>query len=243
MFFSKKPNREVYSTPLWRSINPIDRAHILLVAEKIKPAAYCGFTDLEGAKEYLAQELNVFIVQMRGHRTYERGDETLVFPHRIFTICASQKIFQIYQKLSEVSNLDRAYDVEGKLLGYPRCCRKEYIRPTYQEKFNQYILRLIRGKLYTFKIECVQRYLEGKEIQKEFLYLMPTQTPHSVDCSSSIGLLSKWKYAIDGFDPKAAKALVAFNQVSFNKFKEQADYLKSKGVASEQFNRGYIFNK
>ena len=47
LFEKEKPNREVYKTAYWRAIDPLDRAHILLVAEGVKPMAYTDFTDIK----------------------------------------------------------------------------------------------------------------------------------------------------------------------------------------------------
>ncbi|MFC1690950.1 DUF483 domain-containing protein [Nanoarchaeota archaeon] len=245
MFIWKdKPNREVYKSAAWRSIDPVDRAHIILVVEGLKPMAYCDSSDVESIKDYLSSELKIFFTEARGLRKYWRINPGLVLPSKVYTVCANKKILNTVLDLNDSAFWN--HDLFGKLLGYPECCRKEYSNPTYEEKFNGGILKFFEPpyahKAFTFEIEYVQKLLEEKKIPEEFLYLMPSQTPCSIDCKKSRKLLSKWKHILEKYDPRAAKALREFNEENCDKeYKELAKKLKKKGIKPEMFRKGYIF--
>lgn len=244
MFGIGKHNREFYKSDLWKSIDPSDRAHIILVAERAKPAAHCSFLKLKGVKEIVEKELNIYITNPRGRINFYPGSNKLALPNNVVTVCASKKIFDIYEKLTDNIQLGQKFqEMEGKLLGYPPCCRREYLNPTYRKKYNDWILKFFR-RPYTFEIECVQTLLDGKEIPEVFLYLMPSQTPCSINCGTSISLLSKWKSIIEKYDPEAAATIREFNErCDLNKFKKNANRLKSMKVTPEMFKKGYIFEK
>jgi hypothetical protein len=243
LFEKEKPNREVYKTAYWRAIDPLDRAHILLVAEGVKPMAYTDFTDIKSVKDYLSKELKIWITEARGRRKWFPTETGLHLPHKVYTICGSEKTFKFIQELWGSPNQSHYWDYEGKLLGYPKCCREEYVAATYRDKFNAWIIKLFGRRPYTFMIQSVRRILERKKIPEEFLYLMPSQTPCSVGCRRSIKLLNRWKRILYKYDPKAAEAIKEFNEGSNSaRFQAIVDKLKKKKVSSDMFRKGYIFS-
>lgn len=242
IFFKKeKINRAIYKTAYWKVISPIDRAHILLVAERLKPMAYTYFTDLKSVKDYLSKELNIWVTEARGKIAWFPTETRLYLPNKVYTICGSENSFRFIQALWQSPNQSYDCNYEGKLLGYPSCCRKEYIMPTYQKKNNDWIIKLLGQQPSNFMIESVRKILEGKEIPEEFLYLMPSQTPCSIECKKSIRLLRKWKKILYKYDPEAAEALKGFNKRSLARFQVIAYNLKKKKISSDMFSKGYIF--
>lgn len=242
LFFQKeKPNREIYQTAYWRAIHPLDRAHILLVAEGVKPMAYTEHTDIKSVKEYLAQELKIWVTEARGKRSWWPTETDICLPSRVYTICGLEKSFKFIQELWGSPNQAMYWDYEGKLLGYPECCRQEYVAPTYKERYNPWILKQFGRKPYSFKVEAVRRLLEGKTIPEEFLYCMPSQTPCSIGCRKSLKLLSRWKRILWKYDPAAAEAVKEFNQrYGFARYQAMAEKLRKNKFSSEMFRKGYV---
>lgn len=243
IFKKERPNREIYKTAYWRAIDPVDRAHILLVAEGVKPMAYTSFTNLKSISDYLSRELKIWITEARGKRRWFPTKTKLHLPERVYTICGSEKAFKFIQELWGSPSQSHYWDYEGKLLGYPRCCRKEYIATTYRDKFNGWIIRFFGRRPYTFMIQWVRKVLDKKSIPEEFLYLMPSQTPCSIGCRKSLRLLNRWKRLLYKYDPEAAEALKSFNERNKSaRFQAIADKLKKKNVSSNMFKKGYVFN-
>ena len=241
MQFKDTPNREIYKTSIWKSINPTDRAHILLVAEGVKPMAYADMSDLKDIKDYISKELKLFFVEARGRRAWYKTSVGIDLPHRVYTIYKSDKTLRLIQRLWS-SNRSNYQDREGELLGFPKCCRKEYSNPTYNKRFNGFILKFFR-RPYTFLIQAVKMFLEGREIPKEYLYLMPSQTPCSVECKKSLNLLKVWRELLRKYDPEAAKTLEEFNEYNvLREIKEITTRLKERKITSVQFEKGYIFS-
>jgi|SRR3989338_7714927 len=242
-FFGKeKPNREVYKTAYWKMIDPLDRAHILLVAEGVKPMAYINFTNLKSLQEYLSKDLKIWITEVRGPSNWRPTRIRLFLPSRVYTICGSEKILQFLQGLWQSPNRRQYWDYEGKLLGYPSCCRQEYVAKTCDKKFNTWIIGQFGSRPYTFLIEAVRTLLENKIIPEEFLYRMPSQTPCSISCKPSLRLLRKWKKVLYKYDAEAAEVLKEFNQrCDLDEFQALVDKFKKKKISSEMFAKEYVF--
>jgi hypothetical protein len=243
MIFKKKPNRSVYESKIWKHISPLDRTHLILVAEGLKPMAYCSFLDIKDVKDYLSSELGILFDEARGRVEFYHMGNYVALPNRTYTIYASEKIRDSHENASFIRRLFYT-DLTGKFLGYPRCCRAEYMKPTVQKKFNDWIISHFPPRAFTFQIECVQAYLSGETIPEEFWFRMPSQTPCSIHCKSTIRLLKKWKQAIYKYDREAAEALKEFNDREwFKKYRQLAENLKKKGITADQFRKGHIFRR
>ena len=244
MFGIRTPNRAVYKSSYWKIIDPIDRAHVLLVAEGVKPMAYTNFTNLGSIQEYLINELHIIITEARGRTVWlSPKRNSLHFPVRVYTIAKSPKIFTQLQVLWSTRGKKRYQDFEGKLLGYPVCCRKEYSNPTYRKKFSPWILLNFR-KPFTFMLEYIIRLMDGESIPSEYNYLMPSQTPCSISCKKSLKLLDRWKRILQKYDHEALASLQEYNQhCKEKKYKAIAQALKKKGVTTKHFKKGFIFTK
>ena len=130
MFFRKQPNRETYRTTTWRSMNPLDRACILLVAEGLKPSAHCGASISEEIRTFLQKELNIYFTMDRMKTTWKLGGIGMLTPHKVYTVCASDRILRKWLRVPLTGTARRWWKIEGTLLGYPRCCIKEWGRRT-----------------------------------------------------------------------------------------------------------------
>jgi len=239
----KRPNREVYKSAIWRSLHPTARAHILLVAEGLKPMAYTGVANIKGAMGYLENELGILIDEARGRRRCELGSLRLFVPSRTYTVCTSKKVLDVVRGMQAKRRFNDPFSIEleGRFLGYPKCCTTEYMHPTYEERFNPWILKFFK-RPYRFLVEAVRLYMEGRKLAEEFLYLMPSQTPCSVTCQRTLRKLRKWRAVTRKYDPEAAAFLERFNRREvFAEAQALAKKLRAKGVTPGQFRKGYIF--
>ncbi len=239
LFKKEKPNRVVYLSAFWKAIKPIDRAHILLVAEGAKPMTYVWFTNIQQVREYISQQLHIFVTEARGPEIYMRSDNGLQLPMRSYTVCATEKYLKFLQELWKDSTQSRYDDYLGKMLGYPSCCRKEFIWPTVKRRFNHFILRFFPNP-YRFDVEIVELLINGGSIPPEFLFLATTQTPCSIHCFKSRKMLVIWKGVLERYDDEAATALKKLNQRRLAKLVALAQKLMDKGITGEQFKKGYI---
>jgi len=235
MLWSHRSHETIYSSAAWRTLNPVDRAHIILVAERVKPMAYCGLTELRGVRNCILDGLDIVALEARGKIGWEWSSMgLLVFPSRTYTVCNSAKTLKVFTGGLSIR-------LEGRLLGYPRCCVEEYTCHTYEKEFTPEVIRSVGRWAFRFALEAVGLFLDGKSLPREFNYLMPSQTPHSVTCLPSLKLLRRWASVIERHDPEAAKTLVEINRRLFAKLQAMAAKLRQRGfTSSAQLRRGYV---
>lgn len=244
MFFKKNPDRDVYKSKIWRFIPEIDRAHIILVAEHAKPGAICNKISSEEIKDYISANLNIRIIDSGKNIQFARSSKRMVWiPVNPVFICNSRKTLKQYIAMSSISNYVSSWEHQGKLFGYPNCCIREYCNPTFKEKYNPLILKFLGKNTCTFEIEIIRGFLEGKDFSKDFLYLMPSQTPHSVNCRRTKALMRKWGRLLRKYDKEAAEMIEKFNLQDFARMKTIAQDFEKKGITSEMFDKSYIWRR
>jgi len=239
--FGPKINREAYKSLQWKSIRPLDRAHILLVAERLKPMAYCSSISSKEVRGFLEKELNIFFYNARGKIGWFPNPELkLYLPEMVYTVYSYKKLPIIFKKILGQKNVNYQ-DLEGKLLGYPKCCRREYLYSNLNQKYSPLVLKLL-NKPCNFILEAIKAKLEGIDINPAFRYLMPSQTPCSINCKKSIKLLNAWKDALQKYDPEAGASLESFNDYNnYREIKEKSILFQKKRIKPEMFKIGAFF--
>ncbi len=242
MFWSHSSHQLVYSSTAWRSIHPLDRAHIILVAERLKPMAYCEVSDLHDIRDFVSRGLDILVLQGVGPTRWGRsGLDRLVFPSLGYMVCNSPRILRAITA-ARLSQGVMSMQLQGRLLGYPRCCVEEYMQPTYDKEFTAEAIRNVTDRwAFRFALEAVGMFLDGKSFPSEFYYRMPSQTPCSVNCRSSLKLLRRWAEAIDKYDSEATEALTDGNKYMAVQLQAVAEKLRKRGFTSgAQLRRGFV---
>lgn len=93
----------------------------------------------------------------------------------------------------------KSFARQGRFYGYTSCSIKTYLR----------------GKTKAFYVQLLDALKSGKGYPDEFNYLMPSQTPCSLECKNCRPLLRTWREVLLANDPEAAAALREFNRREF----------------------------
>jgi hypothetical protein len=237
---SANNRKAVYSSVIWRHISPVDRAHIILVAEGEKLGAHCSVIHGNGIQEILERELNIKINDYRGKvEHYPPVRSGIHVPNLVATVAQSKRVLQAFDHA--VNKSEKNYQLlEGKFLSYPICCCKEYIHPTYTKKFSKFIIDEVRKSgepVCTFLLESIEALLQGKYVLKEFELLMPSQTPCSIHCRRTRKLLHRWEHTLRKIDHQAFETITSFNRLANMKVARIAHELEKKGITLEDFYR------
>ncbi len=194
---------EVYKSPEWKSLDPIDRAQLLLVTEGARPGAIIGgdFTSFQK------------IVEKMDLATHLNSEDWELGP--VYEVARPEILSQRYRELvslSEKTPAEEFHRFNGRFLGYPSCCTEEYINPTKNRGkiIKQYGAKG-QEKIPNVTYEVSQLIEQGQQYPKELDYCPPTYTPCSATCPNALATLRKWKQLLEYADPEAAEQLKQFN--------------------------------
>jgi hypothetical protein len=185
--------REIYASKEWKKIEPLARAHIILVNEKVKTGATFGsFRNLSGVLEKLNIYYHIILEKER------------LKPLKFYVVHISssskmlKKVMELISRKIKVKNPDIFW---GKFYGYPICCVKRYSAEVKRgNPRRRFILQLLELKNM------------GKQIPEELFYLMPTQVPCSPFCKKSLKILSIWKQTLEKADKEVAEWIANWNR-------------------------------
>ena len=111
----------------------------------------------------------------------------------------------LWAGLSDEGNPEKEW---GRAYGYPECCISEYLKPEGEVVFEKQLRELLNS---------------DSEYPEAFNYLMPSQTPCSINCQASLELLEIWKGVLEAYDPEAADFLKHFNILSLEHPAQEAE--------------------
>lgn len=193
--------QEVYDSPEWKSLDPVVRAQLLLVAEGVKPGTIiCGdFTHFPKILHKLWLESSLNTEEWRLDPVYMVSrKETLDQFHRwTITPPNDKKLWEYFHRLN------------GEFLWYPPCCTNEYCHPkknlaARKKKSPHKFISNIDFELEK-EIESTGTYPE------ELDFCPPSFTPCGINCPCASPLLKKWKSILEIADSDAAERLKIFN--------------------------------
>jgi hypothetical protein len=186
-------DEKIYNSKEWKEIEPLARAHVILVKEKAKVGATFGsFKNISG----ILDKLNIY------YRITLEKERFKPLKFYVIHISNSSEMLNKAIKLMagkiKVKNPDIFW---GKFYSYPICCVKKYSEEIKTgNPRRRFILQLLELKK------------KGRPIQEEFFYLMPTQVPCSPFCKKSIKILRKWKLTLEKVDKDVAQWLANWNK-------------------------------
>ncbi|MBI3334947.1 MAG: DUF483 domain-containing protein [Candidatus Portnoybacteria bacterium] len=200
---------EIYQSPEWKALTPLDRAQLILVAEGVKPGVFVGgdFTNFQK------------IVQKMGLEARLNTYPLLLNP--VYTISTPEGLSEYYRETVSATGItaENFYRINGKFLGYPSCCVEEYTNPQKNlEERKKY-----PPNISNFDYEMIQMREKGVEYPEELDYCPPTFTPCSAHCAKALGKLREWKGVMQEADPEAAYWLRLFQWAfePYRKFHEK----------------------
>ncbi|MFH1509231.1 MAG: DUF483 domain-containing protein [bacterium] len=189
-------HRDVYNSPEWKTLNPITRAHLILVAEGAKNGAYT-----RGDYKNFAS-----IIDKLGLEASMNSEEGDLDP--VFTVAKpeamSENIREEIMASDKKESLTEGFKREGKFLGYPDCCVTEYERAS-----------LVEYETGEKNVNIDQEIEEAGTYPKELDYLPPTFTPCSVDCEKALAMAEKHKDILLEADPEAAEEIRKINILGY----------------------------
>jgi len=188
----------LYASEDWRSIDPFLRAELLLVIEDVKPGAF------------IAGDWGPFqrIIRESDLECTSRSSQYDIHLHAC--VAAPERLREFFRdKLQPLTNKTVAdiHRIDGKFLGYPQCCVKEY---SHQSMIRPFGAKKSDTK-HPFRRELGAMIAEHGSYPAVFDYRPPAFTPCSAHCDDAIATLNTWKDALERNDPDAARALVEFN--------------------------------
>lgn len=177
---------EVYNSPEWKSLDPIDRAQLLLVAEWVKPGAiiWGDFTHLPKILKKLWLD---WILESEANIISRIGP--------IYRVATAEKLSQFIRNDISLKPYDK---LNWEFLWYPDCCIHEYNNPRHEHESN-------------FKFELKKEIETTGTYPEELDFCPPSFTPCGVKCTCASPLLKKWKSIIVKADPEAAQELREFH--------------------------------
>ncbi len=218
-------HKEVYDSPEWKSLNELDRAQLLLVAEGVKSG-----TIIQGDNKYF---LNV--VEGLGLHAVKTSDPYNVHP--IFEVSSPAVMSQYYREnlvAPEKEKMSYFHEINGKFLGYPECCTKEYNNPQKNLKARKAFSP--KKFISNLNFELIQLFNSGKPYPGQLDFRPPSFTPCSAYCGNALKVLGIWESVLQAGDPEAAKVLQHFNRSNsptFNWHKEEVrSEMRKKEVTS-----------
>ncbi|OHA05216.1 MAG: hypothetical protein A2934_05320 [Candidatus Sungbacteria bacterium RIFCSPLOWO2_01_FULL_47_10] len=195
--------KEVYESNEWKSLNSIDRAQLLLVAEGIKPGTYIGgdFTHFQKIVEKLGLDFS-----------FNSDPRRLKPVYTVATREAHNELQRKYLTLPERIPRGTYWKIDGEFLGYPECDIEEYSNP--QKNIEKRDIKDVPGgrkkRISNFEYEC-GRLTNYEDYPEEMHYRPPAYTPCGVRCEKARAMLKKYKEVLEASDPEAAKGLRKFN--------------------------------
>jgi hypothetical protein len=191
---------EIYDSPEWKELGPIDRAQLMLVAEGVKPGTIIG------------GNLSTFqnIVQKMGLKTHLNTEPNELWPvYEVASPAVMDERYHDLLALPKESTSDDYHKINGKFLGYPVCCTEEYNNPqknlAARMKFSPHKF------ISNVDFELTQMIEKGETYPEELDFCPPAFTPCSATCPEALRVLKQWKDIILLGDKDAAEELQMFN--------------------------------
>lgn len=208
----------LYKSKEWKSLIESARAQLLLVIEGLKKGTIID-ADMTPLLKILK---NTGLDYQLNSNSYDSFPVVRVAkPHDL------QQLNSNILAISNHGNGNNYHRVIGEFLSYPKCCIEEYVKdPTLEEKKAAKPGK--RYLSYRFGRELTDLINRKGSYPDVFDYRPQSFTPCSINCEESIGLLSKWKNALETYDPKAARVLVYCNRISKPQRWAHEDYLKKE---------------
>jgi len=191
---------EIYQSPEWMTLDPISRAQLMLVAEGLKPGTmiHGNFTSFERIVKQMNLEMSL------------NTDPYVLEP--AFTVATAKAMSEWLRQeimMGEKPSRAECHRSNGELLGYPKCCTEEYIRPMKNiAERKQYSPKKL---ISNFEFELEQMLSRGESYPEELDFCPPPFTPCSATCPEARQVLRRWKHILEIADPIAAQELREFN--------------------------------
>lgn len=188
---------KIYQSEAWQSLDPLDRAQLLLVAEWKKPWTIIWWDQTN----FLA-----ILAQLWLEYSLDESKRNL-FP--AFIVWNNHDLWEYFKKRLQLTRrwYWSAYDyLTGSFLGYPECCTEEYCHPS---------LNIVKRRLFspnTFIPNFTYESIENWWYPDEFNYCPPSFTPCSIHCKEAIKVLKVWKLLLEKYDSTWAQELREFNK-------------------------------
>lgn len=193
--------QEVYDSPEWKSLDQIDRAQLLLVAEWVKPG-----TIIWGDFTYFPKILKKLWLECSLNT-----EEWVLYP--VYMVSKKETLAEFHRWTITPPNDEKLgeywHHLNGKFLWYPTCCTDEYCHPkkNLEERKKKSPHKFISNINFELEkeIETTGTYPE------ELDFCPPSFTPCSAHCECASPLLKKWMHIIRKADAEAAEYLQIFH--------------------------------
>lgn len=189
----------LYQNKAWNSLNPLDRAQLLLVIEGLKRGAIIGgnFTSCLEILKLAGLEYQVNSSKFDLYPTYEiaKGED--------LKEAIGRRLVVPYPSIR-----GEFHEITGWLIGYPSCCITEYSRRRTPEELRA----KPRHLSYKLGRELEDRIRRTGEYLDVLDYRPPSFTPCGIECPEATKMLQSYKDALETLDPEAGQALAIFNR-------------------------------
>jgi hypothetical protein len=213
----------IYSTRDWTCEDPVDRAQLLLVMERVKPATTISFFNLPFLESILEKsglakesEFSGIYTIAPSDRLNDYNEKHAMNMQKYNTYLARHNLSEgmpcsrdIYLELKRlVKEIDQeTYKINGRFYGYPECCIEAY---TPANNSNP----LIQSTNPRFRSRIRKSSHLGASKNPVLNFAPPSFTPCRNDCEHAIGLLTRYMDVLESLDPEAASALFEYNTVN-----------------------------
>ncbi len=176
-------NRKYLDLPRYREINPLSRYNIVLVGERVKPAATNGFWASEtGAMLSVLDSLGLPHSDVMD-RDNDGSSGINVYGNQ-----------DVKERLDQTQTPNIHRDA-GKMYGFPECCVEKYVGPGSTTRYWRQLARQIaRSGTYPIEIDFVEH------------------VPCDIECKETLELGARIKDTLKEYDPAAAEVKRIFER-------------------------------
>jgi len=174
--------RNIYTSPEWQDLDPINRAQLIMVAEGVKPGTIIGgnlssFLKII-EKMGLEASLNTHRFQMAA--VYDVATPEVMNKYRLRLLTADISATKA-----------ECHRINGEFLGYPACCTEEYNNP--QKNLKARIAKSPNKFISNVDFELQGMIETTGHYPDELDFCPPSFTPCSANCENALCVLGKWK--------------------------------------------------